>query len=240
MVHIFLLCVDCSGMQGCTAARLLRCASFSAVAAQCALWVRSGKCSVLLNRDEHFASFAAHNTLAPTQRSAQRQRKAAHHVPAFSQLVPLQHNTIDHKKRRPLHHKTGGAAQCRPCINSCNILITRTAREKRGNLQVCTNLICKHYTFPLHQHIAQQQRKENQRKTSLPQCIFAHFSNRRTTKNTHRTALFPSTAQAQARSAAHHVSSLYQPAPLHFPRTSAERGQEKSQSDYRAPNRTMV
>ena len=62
------------------------------------------------------------------------------------------------------------------------------------------------------ERIAQQQRKEKHSKTSLPQCIFTHFSNRRTTKNTHRTALFPSTAQAQARSAAHHVSSLYQPA----------------------------
>ena len=38
--RVFLLCVDCFNVQKCTAARLLRCASFSAVAAQCALWVR--------------------------------------------------------------------------------------------------------------------------------------------------------------------------------------------------------
>ena len=38
-----MLCVGCSCVQGCTAVRFLCCASFSAVAAQCALWVRGGR-----------------------------------------------------------------------------------------------------------------------------------------------------------------------------------------------------
>ena len=52
----FLLWVVCFNVQRCTAANLLRCASLFAVAAQCALWVRGGKCSVLSNREERSAS----------------------------------------------------------------------------------------------------------------------------------------------------------------------------------------
>ena len=50
--------------------------------------------------------------------------------------------------------------------------------------------------------LRQQQRKQKHRKTSLPQCIFAHLSNQCTTKNALRTARIPSTAQVRARPAA--------------------------------------
>ena len=65
------------------------------------------------------------------------------------------------------------------------------------------------------QRIAQQQRKQKHRKTSLPQSIPAHLNNRRTTKK----------------------CTPYRTSPT--PRTSAERGQENEQRHYRAPSRTM-
>ena len=73
------------------------------------------------------------------------------------------------------------------------------------------------------ERIAQQQRKKKHNEATLPQCIFAHLSKRRTAKNALRTALFQSTAQAQARSAAHYVSSLHEFARTkHFPPSQRE------------------
>ena len=54
-VYIFLPCVGCSCVQGCTAVRFLCCASFSAVAAQCALWVRGWKTFCSIEWKKHFA-----------------------------------------------------------------------------------------------------------------------------------------------------------------------------------------
>ena len=148
----FLLRVDCLSVQRCTAANLLRYASFSAVAAQCAGAVLGRyvircipsccvsvvqacrdalhaakllrciflsavadamrsvgarwKGSVLWKRKRYFTFFAKHNTLAATQRSAQRQRKAAHYVLAFSHLLlcKMKSSTIIKKIRIVPHY----------------------------------------------------------------------------------------------------------------------------------------
>ena len=86
MVRISLLCVDCLGVQECTAEDLLHCASLPAIAAQCALWVRGGKCSVLSNREERSASL---------QRTTPLRQPSA--PPA---LALLQNETIDQRSKR--------------------------------------------------------------------------------------------------------------------------------------------
>ena len=147
-VRISLLCVGCSDVQECTATELLRCAFLSAVAAQCALWVRGGKCSVLSNRNKCSASFAAHNTLTATQCSVPHASLVLHQriAPAtakrevpqnkFAAVHPRTLKQSTHNKKRTPYctsaGATGGATQCHFRTNLQTRNITPRTSAKRG------------------------------------------------------------------------------------------------------------
>ena len=148
MVRISLLCVDCLGVQECTAEDLLHCASLPAIAAQCALWVRGGKCSVLSNRNKCSASFAAHNTLTATQCSVPHASLVLHQriAPAtakrevpqnkFAAVHPRTLKQSTHNKKRTPYctsaGATGGATQCHFRTNLQTRNITPRTSAKRG------------------------------------------------------------------------------------------------------------
>ena len=97
-MYIFLPCVGCSCVQGCTAVRFLCCASFSAVAAQCALWVRGGRdlfykieTSILL-----FCS-AQHPCTSPALRAAAAEGDVL--CSSFFALALLQNGIIDQRSK---------------------------------------------------------------------------------------------------------------------------------------------
>ena len=126
------LCFCCASIawvyRGCTAANLLRCASPSAVAAQCALWVRSWKIFCFVEWKKHFSFFSAHNTLAAPQRTARRQQKETRYISAFSPLPFCKTTPLTNGVKRALYRTPPSY-----CISAL-----RSNSEKRRRVkQIC-------------------------------------------------------------------------------------------------------
>ena len=127
-VRIFLLCVGCSDVQRYTAAGLFRCASLSAVAAQCALWVRSWKIFCFVEWKKHFSFFSAHNTLAAPQRPARRQQKETRYISAFSPLPFCKTTPLTNGVKRALY---------RTPPSYCISALRSNSEKRRSVKQVC-------------------------------------------------------------------------------------------------------
>ena len=87
-------------------------------------------------------------------------------------------------------------------LTCCFMKSTPSKRQHPQSPPTAAATGCALASLYLSSALRQQQRKQKHRKTSLPQCIFAHLSNQCTTKNALRIARIPSTAQVRARPAA--------------------------------------
>ena len=190
-------------MRRCTAADLLRCASLSAVAGamcwysagetcgtvhtfllcvgcscaqECALWVRGRK--ILFYRIEksvlHLCS-AQHPCSNPALRAAAAKGDAPYS--RFFALALVQNGTIDQRSKTcsALHYSRvpHKRAQRRVVFVSIQKRSNHPCSKKRKTAPQVYQFV---YiaTLPRTSALRQQQRKEKQHKTSLPQCIPAH------------------------------------------------------------------